>query len=253
MLAAARPGIRHQLGPVQTIFDYTGSTQTFTVPSGVTSLDIECWGAQGGYFSSSTANYGGYIRATVTVAPGEVLHVEVGGCLPGNLAGGYNGGSDGGRFSTPGCGGGGASDVRRGPGYALADRLIVAGGGGASATNPGAPGGAATGGHGIGGFFGSVGGGGGTQTAGGLGYANTPYPGGTSPWGSNGDLGYGGYGYGAGGGGIGAGGGGGGFYGGGGGDDQGATGGGGSNHTTGTATVNSQGVRADHGRVIIHY
>ena len=32
----------------QTTFNYTGSVQTYTVPSGVTLLTIETYGAQGG-------------------------------------------------------------------------------------------------------------------------------------------------------------------------------------------------------------
>ena len=38
-------------------FSYTGSQQTFTVPSGVTTITIKMWGAQGGsggYWSNSS-------------------------------------------------------------------------------------------------------------------------------------------------------------------------------------------------------
>ena len=39
-------------------FEYTGNVQTFTIPAGVTSILVQCWGADGGsggYFSYSGA------------------------------------------------------------------------------------------------------------------------------------------------------------------------------------------------------
>lgn len=76
------------------------------------------------------------MTATITVTPGEVLTVIVGGQNgngggfggggPGG-AGGFNGGADGGNSVDDG--GGGASDVRQG-GAAPADRVVVGGGGG---------------------------------------------------------------------------------------------------------------------------
>ena len=62
-------------------FSYTGSQQTYTVPSGARSVKMEVWGAQGGYRSSSTyGGKGGYSIGTFTgLTPGQTLYVHVGG------------------------------------------------------------------------------------------------------------------------------------------------------------------------------
>jgi hypothetical protein len=94
-------------------FKYTGSVQTFTVPAGVTRLLITAMGASGGYYMGGNfpefygqgAGQGGCISSTVTVTPGQVLNVRVGGEGDGfNGLGGYNGGGDG--CSSFGEGGG---------------------------------------------------------------------------------------------------------------------------------------------------
>ncbi|RAK70337.1 glycine-rich protein [Hymenobacter edaphi] len=130
-------------------FNYTGGTQTWTVPAGVTSLQVDMAGAQGRYFVPRCGNcaapgLGGRVQATLAVQPGQVLTIEVGGAVvngSGWLAGGYNGGGSG---SYPG---GGATDIRIG-GTALTNRVLVAGGGGGgfSTTGPGGAGGGLTGG-----------------------------------------------------------------------------------------------------------
>ena len=121
-------------------FSYTGSQQTYTIPSNVRSLKLEVWGAQGGYRSSSTyGGKGGYSIGTYNdVTPGQTLYVHVGGS--GNsgtssssiYAGGYNGG--GYRYGYHG--GGGATHIATASGLLkslTSNRdavLIVAGGGG---------------------------------------------------------------------------------------------------------------------------
>lgn len=202
-------------------FNYTGAIQTWTVPPCVTSINVIVAGAKGG---GGAGGNGARITATLTVTPGQVLNIYVGGqggC--GNSSGGWNGGATGwasnpANASYNSCGGGGASDIRIG-GTALSNRVIVAGGGGGkgggSTTTTG--GGAANCNNGAAGAssYGS-GGGGGTQTAGGA--AGTPWAG-TLPGGSAGTLGIGGQG------GFwstaSGGGGGGGYYGGGGGGNDG--------------------------------
>ena len=82
-----------------------GTPQNFVVPTGVTSVTIEAWGAQGGGGSGAT---GGHVKGTVTVTPSETLTVRVSGA-PTLTTGGYNGGGN----SLSRNGGGGASDVRR--------------------------------------------------------------------------------------------------------------------------------------------
>src|SRR5580704_16977637 len=65
-------------------FTYSGADQTFTVPSGVTSLDVRLWGAGGGgidpaYFTNQYGGGGGgYTTGTVAVTPGQVLTVTAG-------------------------------------------------------------------------------------------------------------------------------------------------------------------------------
>ncbi len=120
-------------------FNYTGSMQTFTVPAGVTSIDIIAYGAQGASGTGAVGGAGapgGQASGTLAVTPGQVLNIFVGGAASGQT-GGFNGGGLGGSLVGPnqaggsgnGGGGGGASDVRVG-GVTPADRVIVAGGGG---------------------------------------------------------------------------------------------------------------------------
>ncbi|NOQ74088.1 MAG: T9SS type A sorting domain-containing protein [Crocinitomix sp.] len=155
----------------ETTFDYTGGVQTYTVPIGVTSIQLEAWGAQGGTgtFGEITPDpgLGGYSVGSLEVTPGDVLNIYVGGAGESSGPGGYNGGGQAG--TDYGAAGGGASDVRSSP-YTLTDRVIVgAGGGGAafgSTPSNGGHGGALIGLTGEDGDS-FVGGGGGTQVAGG--------------------------------------------------------------------------------------
>jgi hypothetical protein len=185
-----------------TTFVFTGGEQTYVVPLGVTLLQIEAHGANGGLACRTDIpqNARGHkLTALVPVTPGATLYVQVGG-IGGNAsgstpgAGGFNGGGTGGTttkvgqpgVATAGGGGGGASDVRTSPRAAvnsLQTRLITAGGGGgrggcavstAFAGFGGGDGGHPQGQNGAGGFdpFSSpLGGGGrgGTQAGGGAG------------------------------------------------------------------------------------
>jgi hypothetical protein len=238
-LAAAGPTAPAQAA-TQT-FAYTGAEQTFLVPAGVTSVNVFAVGGSGGAGGNSGAAGGaaGAVSANLTVAPGQVLYVEVGGSGQAGgagSAGGANGGGGGGAGTGGGGGGGGASDVRRSPlsnGLAPDPRLLVApggGGGGASASlSSGGAGGAPETAGSPDSSAGIPGGGAGTASMGGAG--GSP---GSCGVGTTGQRGLGG----AGGGGplptteSGAGGGGGGYYGGGGGATGcsygGAGGGGGS-------------------------
>ncbi|MBL7923735.1 MAG: HYR domain-containing protein [Bacteroidia bacterium] len=114
-------------------FSYTGSVQTFTVPPGVTSINIEAFGAQGASGSpggnASAGGAGGLgakVKGSMAVIPGQTFTIHVGGAASGATAG-FNGGGTGGNQLAGG--GGGASDVRFG-GTTAAHRILVAGGGG---------------------------------------------------------------------------------------------------------------------------
>jgi hypothetical protein len=178
-----------------TTLAYTGAgPQTYTVPAGVVSVKIECWGAAGGAGSS----FGGYATGIYVVAPATVLNVYVGGTTTNNV-GGFNGGGHGGF----GYGGGGASDVRLG--VTLASRIIVGGGGGGNGTSGANGGGYGGGTNGRNGIGGSINAPGGTQTSGNaLGYGGDVASGGNAGGGGGGYWG-GGAGRGAGGGGGGSG------------------------------------------------
>jgi RHS repeat-associated protein len=188
-------------------FSFTNGVQTWTVPDGVSSVRAVVEGAQGG--GPDRGGLGGVSQADLSVTPGEVLRIHVGG-QGGTNVGGFNGG---GASTYGGLGGGGASDVRRGVGT-LSDRLIVAGGGG------GASGGAngALGSGGSGGVAGTAGVTGASTTTGGW-CVGTEGQGGTASSGGAGGTGnyYGGGGLAGSGGNAteSAGGGGGGYYGGG--------------------------------------
>ncbi|GAA4335394.1 glycine-rich protein [Flaviaesturariibacter amylovorans] len=115
-------------------FRLTNNTQTFTVPAGVSSIRVDLRGASGASKGPGRGGNGGRVEATLTVTPGEVLYLQVGG--PGTayqgssvpMAGGYNGG---GSSYIYGGSGGGASDIRIG-GNEWTHRVLVAGGGGGS-------------------------------------------------------------------------------------------------------------------------
>lgn len=241
------------------VFNYTGSRQSYTVPSNVNEVQVDAYGAQGGHESGRSygGGRGGHTRSTISVTPGERLWVYVGG--KGGLSinraradggdGGWPNGGDGGDGGTTtgsGAGGGGSSDVRRG-----STRLIIAAGGGGSTRRSCSNGGDGGGRTGEDGETSSdsrwgdaEGGGGGTQSSGG----------------SGGDMGgqSGGWfagGYGGTSSGGGAGGGGGGYYGGGGGGSRPYTcaggGGGGSSFARGYNTIFRTGVKNNDGRVEI--
>lgn len=151
---------------------YTGESKSLVLPAG--RYRFQCWGAQGGYRSSSTyGGKGGYSVGEITLQEDTTVYLYAGG--EGNteesasssstvIPGGFNGGGDRNRYP----GGGGGSDVRIETDD-LNARVIVAGGGGSC--------GASSKGGGYGGgesgqtrteSYGS-GGGGGTQTSGGSG------------------------------------------------------------------------------------
>lgn len=246
----------------------TPGSDTFIVPTGVTSITVKAWGGGGGGGGGGNASGsnggngggGGFTLTTLTVTPGETLNIAT--------AGGGGGGS-GTTSSGAGGGGGGYSRVARG-----STSLVVAagGGGGGGAGRTAYVGGAGGGGGGTTGIDGSDGssapaGNGGTPSGGGGGGNGTRNDGangasltggdgadGRSATGSDGGESNGGLSGGGNGGShdvnnyyAGGGGGGGGYYGGGGGADSSTSqrssggGGGGSSYTSGTGSTNTAG------------
>lgn len=112
---------------------YSGSKKNIKLPPG--KYKLECWGAQGGYRSSTSyGGKGGYSKGEIDIKEETVFYLYTGGSgRTGGTSGGFNGG---GRRSSY-YGGGGASDIRIGQ-DSLYARVIVAGGGGSDgATNKG--------------------------------------------------------------------------------------------------------------------
>ena len=160
-------------------FNYTGAVQTFTaLATGYYTL--ECYGAQGGTFTSNRGGYGGTSQLTYQLTQGDVLYIYVGGQggsiaeykgLPDGGNGGWNGGGKGGtgvkhrnvESETPwsgGGGGGGATHIATnaiGPITKSTDftsnhtnlLLIAGGGGGGCSKGEGGNAGGATGEKGV--------------------------------------------------------------------------------------------------------
>ena len=147
---------------------FTGSDQNFTVPNGVTSINVSLTGAGGGGLSSGSGNggNGGLVSGTLAVTPGEVLTILVGqGGVGFTSTNPYGGGGRPSSSSIAGSGGG-RSAIRR-----VGTELVTAGGGGGAGNgNSGGAGGGLTAAAG----GGAGGGGGGTQLAGGAAGAGSP-------------------------------------------------------------------------------
>ena len=134
-------------------FSYTGATDTFTVPAGISALTITVVGAEGGNGGAdntpapAAGGYRGVVTGTLSVNPGDVLGVAVGshggtgasrinsgtpaavgGANPLTGYAGGNGGLAGTRGSSGEGGAGGAATVLK---VGTAD-VVVAGGGGGS-------------------------------------------------------------------------------------------------------------------------
>ena len=129
-------------------FNYTGNVQTFRVPAGVSSINVDVRGARGGaahegsVYEGSGApgpGLGGRVQCTLNVPSGALLYIYVGGrgygsgdCEPCSAhPAAYNGGGfvDNSNVNLFFGGGGGASDIRLGS-QQLGSRAVVAGGGG---------------------------------------------------------------------------------------------------------------------------
>jgi hypothetical protein len=132
-LAGGTLGAARAASPTETrskVFGFTGTVQTFVVPEGVRELDVRVVGGHGQWTDrTAPGGRGGVVTGRVSVEPGDVLDVYVGG---------YGGNGDGWGFGHGGAGGGSPSyahDGKRGGGGSAllaADEspLLVAGGGG---------------------------------------------------------------------------------------------------------------------------
>jgi len=140
--------------PVTQAYAYTGSLQTFSVPSGVTSIQAKVWGAAGaGHidYYTSYGGAGGFGIGTINVTGISSLNIVVGqgGQKKSTPASGSVGASN--KIATYGhlvaastgenggwgnvCGtGGGLSGIFNGAVTSQSNAIVIAGGGGASGT-----------------------------------------------------------------------------------------------------------------------
>lgn len=124
-----------------TNFEYTGSVAFYTVPANCNSIDVKVWGADGGsggYYSYDSAyspgGTGGYSEGTISVTPGQVLYIYVGGRGYNWYSGGqtgYNGTLNKPTLSSARAYGGWGGDAGYGNG-GTATKYGMAGGGAAS-------------------------------------------------------------------------------------------------------------------------
>ena len=155
-------------------FNYTGTMQNFTVPPGITSINIFAKGARGGFHTSSnySPGLGAGMRGTFVVTPGTVLKVLVGEC-PSITTGNGNGGGGGSFVTTLAnvpliiAGGGGGSCATTSTTARHGNTSTIGGNGGAG----GGIGGAAGNGGGVGGAGFQSGAGGGLLTNGATGWS----------------------------------------------------------------------------------
>ena len=118
---------KHGLLNLYVKFSYTGSYQIFSVPSGVTTLTIDAYGAQGVNAEKRTQGYGNRRFSTISVTPGQTLYVYIGG-QDATGTEGYSGEGTTSIKKSYIAGGEGATDIRSTLGD-ITSRLVVAGGG----------------------------------------------------------------------------------------------------------------------------
>lgn len=142
--AAASPVCTQSGGTAMCTFVLTGTAQDFTVPAGVTRLQVVAVGGNGGSSKTDRGGMGAKVAGTLAVTPGQVLNVIVGGNGVGSsrgntlgMAGGFDGGGAGGTGAAGqdgGEGGGGASMLLcKSPIFCfgfLPPFIVIAGGGG---------------------------------------------------------------------------------------------------------------------------
>jgi hypothetical protein len=205
--------------PGTTEYSHTGSDQTFSVPSGVSSITVKMWAAAGGGASgeglTEPGGPGGYAEAVISVTANTTLIVQVGSGGRADTSWGSktypNGGRGSIRSGYMAGNGGGRSGLFAGS-VSAANALLIAGAGGGGSgngggnTGNGCHGGNGGGTNGLRGHSGYISEteNGATQTAGGGGHVyggqlsgadagdGTPYGSGVNQAGGGGDGWYGG-------------------------------------------------------------
>jgi len=113
------------------VYQYTGADQLLTVPAGITSMEVYCWGAGGRVTADKPSGVGGFAYGTFPVVAGQSFTLVVGGAGGTSTAGAYGFGGTG---DTNYAVGGGLSGLFSGTTKVLetdaARALLIAGGGG---------------------------------------------------------------------------------------------------------------------------
>ena len=138
-----------QSGPGPNVFTYTGSAQTFSVPSGLTSLTAYIWAAGGGGGAhedgsgskGSGAGSGGYAKAVINLSGLTNLYLVVG-------QGGTSGQVSNSSVNVGGGNGGGLSGIFDDSNTGHGDAILIAGAGGGGSGDSNGQGGPGGGGGG---------------------------------------------------------------------------------------------------------
>jgi len=143
--------------PTVVTFNYTGSNQSWTIPSGVTSIEAYMWGAAGGgaYGEgfSDPGGPGGYSSATINVSSFSSLTIQVGqgGSYSTRRTSYPSGGAQSLRSGYASGSGGGRTGIHSSSTINQSTALLIAGGGGGGSGHGGGAGYSGEGGHGGGG------------------------------------------------------------------------------------------------------
>jgi hypothetical protein len=95
------------------IFTYTGSDQSYTVPTGITSITVTMWGAGGGSAGGAGGGPGAFVSGTLNVTAGQTLKVIVGQGGPTTDGTFYGGGGSRSAGGNAAGSGGGRSALQR--------------------------------------------------------------------------------------------------------------------------------------------
>ena len=85
-------------------FTYTGATTTLSIPAGVTSVNVQMWGAGGGGYQG-VGGAGAFVQGSLAVTPNQVLTILVGSGGSSNTTIFGGGGGTGANFASVGGGG----------------------------------------------------------------------------------------------------------------------------------------------------
>jgi len=128
--------VRGETGFVK--FEYTGSDQTWTVPTGITVIGVALWGGAGGGGYHGNVCYGGaggFTEGTIAVTPAETMTIMVGcrGTQAQSTTAVYGGGGSRNHTYNTSSGAGRSAIFRGSNSTTLANELATAGGGGGGA------------------------------------------------------------------------------------------------------------------------